>query len=485
MRIRLFWSLVAIFVLAATLRLAHAGVESLWFDEAFTVIASRMGPALLLRGEADPVLPPFYFLALHFWQSAVGESEVAVRALSALCSLLAVAVAYRLAARLFGRRASLWMAGLMAVSPFQVYYAQEARPYALIVLLSAGLLWVFAEMLARPTWLMRGGYVVLASLGLYTHYFFGLVLAAMHLWAALYRRRWAFWRCLLIGDGCAVLLFLPHLGTALSRAQTVTGGFWVERPSALAVLKTFDFLLFAGTTPTWLVPLALFGTLGLTAVVGFDLARYSRHARWCVPGVALVLSVIVLPIVVVFVVSRLGSSIYLDRSFALLSPAYLSLLAGGLVIRPRRSPALVLAALLGLVAVISLAHFYFWPDGAKPHFRQAGEFLAEHARPGDVLLNLHDSTYFSLRYYAPQVESYILQNEQPWLLPEAWPRFGTHVTEDWVSARPTDARLWVAIEPRLFDARQQASLASLDREWRRLAQFEEWGVHLILFQRRH
>ena len=478
-----FWLLIGVLMLAAALRLAHAGVESLWFDEAFAVIASRVDAIHILRGEAEPVLPPFYFLALHFWQKAVGESELAVRALSALCSLLAVAVACRLAARLFDRRAGLWMAGLMAVSPFQVYYAQEARPYALIVLLSAGLLWVFVEALARPTWLGWVGYVVLVSLGLYTHYFFGLVLAAMHLWAAIYQRRWATWRVLLIGDVCAAAAFLPHVSVAVSRAQVVTAGFWIERPSVLAILKTFDFLLFAGTTPTWLVPLALFGTLGLSTVAGFDLARFCRRDRVRTPGVALGVLVIVLPIAVTFVVSQVGSSIYLDRSFSLLSPAYLALLALGLAARPRRSPSFVLAAVLGLVVVVSLAHFYFWPDVAKPQFREAGGFLVEHAGPGDVLLNLHDSTYFSLRYYAPQVESYVLETDRPWLLPQAWPRFGTRVAADWIAAWPAGMRLWVAAEPRLYDRQQQQIVAGLEEGWRRLERFETLGVYLYLFQK--
>jgi 4-amino-4-deoxy-L-arabinose transferase-like glycosyltransferase len=470
-------------ILAAALRLAHAGVESLWFDEAFTVIASRMNAASILRGEADPVLPPFYFIVLHVWQKAMGESELAVRAFSGLCSLLAVAVTCRLAVRLFGRRAGLWMAGLMAVSPFQIYYAQEARPYALIVLLSAGLLWVFVEALAQPMWLGWVGYVVLVSLGLYTHYFFGLVLVAMHLWAAIYRRRWATWRGLLIGDVCAAAAFLPHVGVAVSRAQAVTGGFWIERPSVLAVMKTCDFLLFAGSTPTWLVPLALFGTLGLLTVVGFDLARFCQRDRTRTPAIALSVLVIALPIAAAFGVSQVGSSIYLDRSFALLSPAYLALLALGLAARPRRSPSLVLAAALGLVAVISLAHFYFWPDVAKPRFREAGGFLVERAGPGDVLLNLHDSTYFSLRYYAPQVESYVLETDRPWLLPEAWPRFGVRVAADWVATLPAGVRLWVAIEPGLYDGQQQEIVAGLEEDWQWLERFEASGIRLCLFQK--
>jgi len=482
MRINSHWLLIAILVLAAALRLAHAGVESLWFDEAFTVIASRMNAASLLRGEADPVLPPFYFVMLHFWQQAVGESEVAVRALSALCSLLALAVAFRLATRLFGRRAGLWMALLMAVSPFQVYYAQEARPYALCVLLAAGLLWMFVEACARLRWTAWLGYICLASLGLYTHYFFAFVLAALHLWAVIYCRRWAVWRALLISDVGAALLFMPNVPLALSRAQTVTGKFWIERPSVLAIFKTFDFMLFAGTTPGWLVPVALFGTIGLLAIIGLDVTRLCRRERTRMPAVMLGLLVICLPMALAFVVSQLGSSIYLDRSFALVTPAYLALLALGITTRPYQSPSLLLMLLLSLVAAVSLANFYFWRDVAKPDFRGAAMFLAGRFEPGDALLHLHDSTYFSMCYYAPQAEAYILETDRPWLLPGAWPRFGTHVAADWITARPSGTRLWVALEKKLYAHQEQTALKALE-QWRNLAQFEAWGIRLYLFQK--
>ena len=477
-----FWLLIGILLLAAALRLARAGVASLWFDEAFTVIASRMDIMSILHGQADPVLPPFYFIALHLWQKVVGESELAVRAFSGLCSLLAVAGIYRLGSRLFDRRAGLWAAALMAVAPFQIYYAQETRPYALCVLLSVGLLWAFGEAVLHSSLLAWTGYVCLATLGLYTHYFFGFVLVTLHLWAAVYRRRWATWRALLAGDMWVFVLFLPNAGLALSHTHAVTTGFWIERPSVLATLKTFDFLLFASTTPRWLVPVALFGTIGLLAVIGRDLTRICRHDRARGPVIMLCLLVVCLPMAAGFVISQLGSSIYLDRSFALVTPAYLLVLAFGLTVRPRRSPSLVLTLLLGLVVVVSLANFYFRPDVAKPRFREAGGFLAECVEPGDVLLHLHDSTYFSMRYYVPQLEAYILENDLPWLLPGAWPRFGTRVSADWIVTQPAGMRLWVAVEPRLCDHRQQVVLENFKERWQPLAQFEASGIQLYLFR---
>lgn len=476
------WLLVGILLLAGALRLVHAGTASLWFDEAFAVLTARLSLEELLATVASDVHPPLYFVLLHFWQKALGESEFAVRWFSGLCSVLSVVGVYRLGGRLFSRRAGLWAAGLMAVAPFQVYYAQEARSYALCVLLSVWLLWAFLEVVMEPGPVTLAGYVCAAIFGLYTHYFFGFVLVALHLWALIFYRSWRVWQNLLLGDVGVFVLFLPGIGLALSHTQMVMTGFWIGRPSVLGVLKTLDFLLFAGTTPPWLVGVALFGTIGLLAVVCLDLARL-RPRGGARAKTVLCLLVVGLPLVVAFVVSQFGSSVYLGRSFALVTPAYVLLLGLGLSGRPRRSPALILILLLGIVAIVSLTNFYLWPDPAKSDFRQVRQLMREYAQSGDQLLHLHDSTCLSLRYYVPDVEAVIVENDLPWLLPETWPRFATHVPVEWIETLPVGTRLWVAVEPRMYGHRQQEVLENLAESWQQLERFEVQGVRLYLFRK--
>jgi uncharacterized membrane protein len=371
----------------------------------------------------------------------------------------------------------------MSLAPFQVYYAQEVRPYALCVLLSAGLLWVFASALMDSRSTTWGLYVFLGTVALYTHYFFGFVLVAFLTWALIGLRDRVKWRALLVSDFLVGVAFLPQAGTSLERTRTVTSGFWVARPSFLSVLKTFDFLLFASTTPRWLVPVALFGTLGLLAVSAKDLARTERRGRIDGAPIHLSAMVISVPIVAVFAISYVGSSIYVDRSFALVTPALLLILAASLAYRPKRTPSPWLAGLLGIVAAVSLAHFYLRPDPAKPRFREAGAYLTSRAAPDDMLLHVHDSTYFSLRYYAPDVEARILENDQPWLLPEAWPRFAAHVPPEWADGLPAGSHLWVAVPLQARGRPQKELLTHLEATWNRVARIEYPDLALYRFRR--
>jgi outer membrane biosynthesis protein TonB len=88
--------------------------------------------------------PPLYYALLHGWMRLVGDSEFAVRTLSALFGTLTVPVIYRLARRIAGKTAGLLAALILAVSPFHVRFAQEARMYTLLALEAALALYAVA-----------------------------------------------------------------------------------------------------------------------------------------------------------------------------------------------------------------------------------------------------------------------------------------------------------------------------------------------------
>ena len=124
----------------------------------------------------EPQHPPLYFLMARFWVQWFGNSVAVTRSLSALLSLLVFPCLYWLCIELFESSATGWMAvALLAVSPFHMLYAQEARQYSLwtgtILLASAALL----RAIKRKTKLSWGIYAVSLSLGLYSFLLTGLV----------------------------------------------------------------------------------------------------------------------------------------------------------------------------------------------------------------------------------------------------------------------------------------------------------------------
>ncbi|NEO68672.1 glycosyltransferase family 39 protein [Moorena sp. SIO3H5] len=134
--------------------------------------------------------PPVYFALTHLWLKLFPLEDGivsiwAVRSLSALLGVISIPAIFclgRLAFRslLVGHIA----AAMMAVSPFGIFLAQQARHYTLAIVLviaSLGCLVKAVELIdcgeRLPSWLGLG-WVGVNSLGIATHYFFILTLGA-------------------------------------------------------------------------------------------------------------------------------------------------------------------------------------------------------------------------------------------------------------------------------------------------------------------
>lgn len=128
--------LAGLVALGALLRFATLDARSYWLDEVLTVdiLEEGFGGTLSRLGEPGGGGPVYFFLAWP-WAQVFGTSEVALRSLSALFGTATVPVAYWAVRELASRRAGLIAAALAATGPLLVWQSQEARPYALLVLL--------------------------------------------------------------------------------------------------------------------------------------------------------------------------------------------------------------------------------------------------------------------------------------------------------------------------------------------------------------
>ena len=165
--------------MAAVLRFATLGEQSLWLDEAITVELLRNDLVGMLRAIPDSEsTPPLYYLLAWPWAKVFGTGEVGLRAFSALCGTATVPVAYGAGAALASRRAGLIAALFVATSPLLVWYSQEARAYALFVLCGALSLLFFARALRRPSRGALLGWATASALALASHYFAVFLVAA-------------------------------------------------------------------------------------------------------------------------------------------------------------------------------------------------------------------------------------------------------------------------------------------------------------------
>jgi uncharacterized membrane protein len=163
----------------------------------------------------DAQHPPLYYVLGHLWVEAFGNSAGAIRALSALIGVFVIPAAFWLCLELFKSEAIAWTAAaLVALSPFDVLYAQEAREYSLwsVVLLVIGAAFLRACRLSTPaSWALYACYV---AVGLYIYPFTLFVLLGCGLYvlanAALRTRRQLL--SFAVSAAAALALFAPWLG---------------------------------------------------------------------------------------------------------------------------------------------------------------------------------------------------------------------------------------------------------------------------------
>ncbi len=166
-----------------------------------------IGATLQSLAIEDAHLTPLYFVLVRLWAGVFGDSVVAIRSFSALCGCLLLPVTYGLALALFQRRrVALVATALVAVSPIQLIYAQEARMYSLWTLtVAVAALWLLrALQYQRPRdwWRLTGALILM----LYSHLLSVIMLGGLSVYVLLtqWRRRdvlWAFARSAIVAIG--------------------------------------------------------------------------------------------------------------------------------------------------------------------------------------------------------------------------------------------------------------------------------------------
>lgn len=177
-----WWPVACLTLAAAVLRGATLAAQSFWYDEMLTASMVRRDFTDMLAHLTHDAHPPTYYVVAWLWTKLAGSGEVGLRSLSAVLGVATVPVAYVIGGQLASRRAGILLAALVTFSPFMVWYSQEARGYALLVLFGALSFLCFLRALRAPSPRLVIGWVAFSVLAVATHYFAAAFVAVEALW---------------------------------------------------------------------------------------------------------------------------------------------------------------------------------------------------------------------------------------------------------------------------------------------------------------
>lgn len=411
-----YLTFVGIFLAGAAFRFYQIGVESIWIDEYHSItLALSGGPLQIVRAAAADVHPPLYFLLLRLWLDLFSDSLAWARGFSAVVSLLALIPLWRLARRLAGPTAALLAAALLALSPYQLWYAQETRMYALLVLAEVSLFYFLVAFLSperssprRRAFLCAGLFLCSAAV-IFTHFYFVFLLTFVALYWVLSLRearpvRPGPW--LLFGLWCAwcAAWALTGLLQMTERLQSGFGIDWVpplSRTTVLGILGSFTYGIKIPPSPRWiLTALVAAYAVALAAACVKPRAAAEGGVRAVDPRAALLLMLgctFALPLLV----SIARPVVYYGQRYLIVAtiPFYLAVALGLARLKEMfgRYAWLPLFAIY-LAGIARYAVDYF-DSRQKRGFDTAAELLDERYRPGDMILVLPDYSAGCLRYY--------------------------------------------------------------------------------------
>jgi mannosyltransferase len=393
------------------LRLINLGGRNLWYDEAFAVLygekslgAILYGTVTAVEGAAADVHPLLYYFFLHVWMDLFGRSPSVVRLPSVLFGLGTIVLAFLIAQKLFDRRTGLLAVLIAAVAPFHINYSQEARMYSLLCFLSLLSAFFFVRCWRRGGWGNWLGFIVAATLSLYTHNLAFLNLLALDLFV-LIARKWRLLKPLTLAHIVVALLFTPWLGVVFSQFGKVQQTYWVPRPGLKELVQTLIFFHFdlLPTMPLWLVSIILFVSLLVLVLTLYRIGRVRGRDQRSREGIYLLLLLAFAPVVVAFLISQF-KSIYVIRALLPATIAYYILVAKILAEAqlPAQLPKKVVWLLLSPVVVllaISLTYHYTYARFPRPPFDKAVAYLRENYQSGDAIVHANKLTFFPCHYY--------------------------------------------------------------------------------------
>jgi hypothetical protein len=342
-------------------------------------------------------MQPLYFLVQHLFWPLVGSSAFLLRFLPSAFALLTVAVTFKLGEALFDRAAGLVGALLVALLPLDVHYAQIARPYSLLALLSLASAYFLVRALATNRPLHWAGFALTAALSFYTHFNALFVLAVEGTFAgiawlvtltAVLRKRQPAGKLVgpVIGFLAMALLCLPGVIRLLALPWASEGGQVTVQLSAAFFTR---FLYRIGLTASWLR-----GAILITMAIGLLIALYRR--RWQAALLA------VLWLAVPFMVLAVMKSprpfveryvIFLPAVALLLSGQGVSALGQGAGYLGRRwnrqtmQRVVVVAASLGLALfLVGPLRSYYVANRGSNRLDLTLTVVERHVQPGDLII---------------------------------------------------------------------------------------------------
>jgi mannosyltransferase len=404
------YALAVLTVAALILRLISLNSKGLWLDEAWSAYWAaetlRHLTKVFLQGAMNMAL---YHVILHWWSQLVGSSEISLRLPSVIFATATVPLIYALGAELCDRRVGLMAALLLTVNVSCIQFAQQARSYAMVVMLATLFSLLFVQCVKQGSLARYLAYTIAGTLCAYAHLFGVLMMASHYLALFLFpvdrKIRLRLTACL----GAIGILSLPLIITRVLGEHSQAA--WIPATSAKSVFHLFT--IFSGSGLYWGQVRGLgWVLLGIhLASIAIAVVAASEHER---PAIGFLLLSVLVPVTIVLLLS-IFKPLFEDRYLLICLPFFIVLVARGIT---RMKPRAVPVGIAVIIVALSLSEDRAFYNGSPlQDWRGATSFVAANAKPGDLLVVFPGYDVRPVEYYvsrlSPPPDLRVITDEAP------------------------------------------------------------------------
>ncbi len=410
MTLKMRWGLVGILAIGLVLRVVQLQGRSIAYDDAFSYFLAQQDFTKIIQGTAADTMPPLYYFLLHGWIGLGGSQLWWLRLLSVGLNLGTVVVLFMLVRLLAGETAGMWAAFLGAISPLQIYHAQDLRMYALLAFCQLLYILFFVRIYsvnrAKIPWLDWIGLVLAGAGAMYTHNLAVFVLVVPDLFL-LFKRNWRALFRLILAQIAIGLIALPWLAMVPGQVEKIQRAFWTPRPGLVEIVQSVILTTTQLPLPGIWLTVGLAASLMVTLVIGWETIRLGRAGK--LPG--FLVSLAFIPPLILFVVSYIMRPVFVTRGFLAAMTGFLGL--AGVVIARRWPQLPAWLVLLGLIcgSAIGLPYHYTFEEFPRSPFQAAMVDLRAAVKPGDQIIHDNKLSFFPSHYYAPDLAQSFLMDE--------------------------------------------------------------------------
>jgi hypothetical protein len=343
------YKLFGLLILGLILRVYRLTYYDFWFDETITFFKVFYKPAEISNIYLWDKHPFLYFSVLKQWSNLFGSSDFSLRFFSVIFGVISIWLVYKLARLFWDKSTALLAAIFICLSPFHLWYSQEARLFTFSLFLNLSSAYFFIKIIKRNNYINWLCYLFSSLAAIFTSYFSFLLILAQAVVVFFYSKKWVYKVSIFVFSFLA-FIFLVVFSDFYSQICLTLDNFWVPPPDLANFFNTFQvFLLgYNGFKLFYLLVFLLSLFLIISSMVVFnDKNKYIYFIFF------------MLPLSTVFLVSKLVVPIYLHRNLLMFSPFFYLFLARSIISLNKKKVRVGVSAFFIIALVISVFSYYF------------------------------------------------------------------------------------------------------------------------------